>query len=86
MVHVQFSNFGNNDQDDFRIISGILRLSTKYVIDSLRTKAVAHLSIAWPLTLKAWDAREDLARIHETDTDWSTPRYPSPIVSSLFST
>jgi hypothetical protein len=68
-------NFGNNDKDDFRIVSGILRLSTKYIIDSLRSKAIAHLSIAWPLTLKAWDAREDLARSCDTET-----LYPSPIV------
>ncbi|TFK40000.1 hypothetical protein BDQ12DRAFT_591806, partial [Crucibulum laeve] len=72
-------NFRNNDQDDFRVASGILRLSTKYIIDSLRAKALAHLSIAWPLSLKAWDMREDLARSHELDsTSSGTHLYPHP--------
>ncbi|CAL1715631.1 unnamed protein product [Somion occarium] len=73
--------FGNNDRSDFRVVSGILRLSAKYIIDSLRAKALAHLSEAWPSTLKAWDLREDLARVYELET--GTPRgfrYPSPIV------
>lgn len=72
---------GNNDRQDFRIISGILRLSTKYIIDSLRSKALDHLSIAWPATLQGWDAREDASRAYELET--GVPRghmYPSPIV------
>lgn len=75
------SNFGSNDQSDFTITSGILRLSTKYLIDSLRSKALAHLSLAWPLELKAWDAREDAAR-YEVDPEYgvnTSQRYPSPI-------
>ncbi|KAF8963451.1 hypothetical protein BDZ97DRAFT_1661674 [Flammula alnicola] len=69
-------NFGNNDDDDFRAVSGILRLSTKYLIDSLRAKALAHLSIAWPSDLKTWDAREDLSRGYEIEG--RTHRYPHP--------
>ena len=75
------STFGNNDPDDFVIVSGILRLSTKYAMDSLRTKAIAHLSIAWPASLKGWDLREDKA--HAYDLASSTEHaslYPSPIV------
>jgi hypothetical protein len=73
-------HFGNNDQDDFRVVSGILRLSTKYLIDSLRDKAIAHLSKAWPSTLKGWDIREDLARAYEMETGTSGARlYPSPL-------
>ncbi|KAJ4470453.1 hypothetical protein J3R30DRAFT_3537592 [Lentinula aciculospora] len=73
-------HFGNNDQDDFRVVSGVLRLSTKYLIDSLREKAIAHLSIAWPSTLKSWDAREDLARAYEIEIGTSGARlYPSPL-------
>lgn len=71
------STFGNNDQNDFRVVSGILRLATKYIIDSLREKALAHLSIAWPLTLKAWDAREDFARSHGMS---GGQYYPHPVV------
>jgi len=73
-------NFGNNDQEDFRVVSGILRLSTKYIVDSLRSKALAHLCIAWPSTLKGWDAREDVARSYEMATSASAGHfYPSPI-------
>ena len=72
---------GNNDKEDFRTISGILRLSTKYLIDSLRSKALKHLSIAWPTTLQGWDAREDLARAYEFETgNLRGHMYPSPIV------
>ncbi|KAL0953708.1 hypothetical protein HGRIS_004901 [Hohenbuehelia grisea] len=69
--------FGNNDKDDYRIVSGILRLATKYIIDNLRNKAIAHLSIVWPTTLKAWDTREDLARAYEVRTG-GRRLYPSP--------
>ncbi|KAF8074996.1 hypothetical protein FPV67DRAFT_1475672 [Lyophyllum atratum] len=63
--------FGNNDQEDFRMVSGILRLSTKYIIDFLRARALEHLSMAWP---------EDLARSHEADVAASsTHLYPHPI-------
>ncbi|KAJ7890590.1 hypothetical protein B0H14DRAFT_2689966 [Mycena olivaceomarginata] len=73
-------NFGDNDQEDFRVVSGILRLSTKYIVDSLRSKALAHLCIAWPSTLKGWDAREDVARSFEMATSASAGHYyPSPI-------
>ncbi|KAJ7588133.1 hypothetical protein C8J56DRAFT_1164754 [Mycena floridula] len=72
--------FGNNNQDDFRVVSGVLRLATKYIIDSLRDKAIAHLSIAWPSTLKGWEAREDIGRTYEMTTETSSGHfYPSPI-------
>lgn len=76
-------SFGSNDQEDFRMVSGILRLSTKYLCDSLRAKALAHLSIAWPSDLKSWDAREDAAR-YEMDSENVANIghiYPTPIVS-----
>lgn len=72
--------FGLNDNDDFRIVSGILRLSTKYIIDSLRDKTLAHLGVVWPTTLKNWDAREDLARSHELNFLPGDRLYPSPVV------
>ncbi|KAG7093561.1 hypothetical protein E1B28_007231 [Marasmius oreades] len=72
--------FGNNDREDFRMVSGILRLATKYIIEKLREKALAHLSIAWPSTLKGWDAREDVARTFEMETgNPGRHFYPSPI-------
>jgi len=59
------------------MVSGILRLSTKYLIDSLRAKALMHLAKAWPNDLRAWDAREDLARHSEGST---RVKYPHPAV------
>lgn len=76
--------FGNNNRADYVVVSGILRLSHKYIIDKLRTKAIAHLRTAWPTTLKDWDAREEVARDFEVDT--GTPRafrYPSPLVRNI---
>ncbi|KAF8909380.1 hypothetical protein CPB84DRAFT_1765993 [Gymnopilus junonius] len=69
-------SFGSNDEDDFRVVSGILRLSTKYLIDSLRAKSLAHLSQAWPSDLRTWDLREDIARGFESEG--REHRYPHP--------
>jgi len=73
-------DFGDNGKKDFRKVSGILRLSHKYIIDSLKAKALAHLSVVWPTSLKAWDAREDVSRIYEMETNGGR-FYPHPIVS-----
>jgi hypothetical protein len=76
--------FGNNDPHDFAVVSGILRLSTKYAIDSLRSKAITHLNTAWPTTLKGWDLREDKAHAYElTSPTEHAGLYPSPIVRSF---
>jgi hypothetical protein len=84
MSPILYRNFGNNDPADFRMVSGILRLSTKYLVDSLRAKALAHLSTAWPNSLKGWDAREDLARADEMRSGpGMSTIYPSPAVSYL---
>ncbi|KAI0310313.1 hypothetical protein OF83DRAFT_1178679 [Amylostereum chailletii] len=74
-------SFGDNDEEDFRVVSGILRLSTKYMFDSLRSKAIAHLGLAWPSTLKGWDAREERARSYgmENTGPGGGHYYPSPI-------
>lgn len=75
-------SFGDNGPEDFRVVSGLLRLSTKYIVDPLREQALAHLSEAWPSTLEEWDSREDQARIYELETGHPRVlRYPSPIVS-----
>jgi hypothetical protein len=79
-----YRNFGKNDSADFRMVSGILRLATKYLVDSLRTKALVHLSRAWPTSLKGWDAREDLARADEMQSGpGMSSVYPSPAVGCL---
>ncbi|KAH9829965.1 uncharacterized protein C8Q71DRAFT_818035 [Rhodofomes roseus] len=73
-------SFGDNGREDFRAVSGILRLANKYDIEKLRSTAVDHLSTAWPMTLRAWDLREDLARTYEIETGMQRGfRYPSPV-------
>ena len=64
--------------------SSILLLSDKYLIeDKTRQKALEHVRMAWPSTLKAWDLREDLARLYEVETgQLRGNRYPHPIVSA----
>jgi hypothetical protein len=82
VCHLPHSLLGNNDREEFRIISGILRLSTKYLIDSLRSKILDHLQVAWPTNLEAWDTREELARAYEAESGLHRGlMYPSPIVS-----
>jgi hypothetical protein len=50
-------------------------------MDSLRSKAITHLNIAWPTTLKGWDLREDKAHMYELTSLTDHARlYPSPIV------
>lgn len=83
-ICLTYRKFGNNDKADFRVVSGILRLASKYIIESLRTKALEHLSAAWPSTLKGWDAREELTGDRYVST--SEPRfYPNPVVGTLLS-
>lgn len=77
--------FKDNGRADFKVVAGILRLSSKYMVDSLRSKTLAHLTEAWPPTLKGWDLREDRARAYEQDTGNGRGQlYPSPIVSLLY--
>jgi len=42
----------------------------------LRSKALEHLSAAWPSTLKGWDTRERVADEHQLD---SSQYYPFPV-------
>jgi hypothetical protein len=46
---------------DFLLIAAILRLSTKYNVDVLRRRALAHISSLYPTTLQEWDLRKDTA-------------------------
>ncbi|KAJ7042106.1 hypothetical protein C8F04DRAFT_1031061 [Mycena alexandri] len=43
-------------QTTFEKVAAILRLSTKYEVDYLRKRALAHLSSGYPTTLAAWRA------------------------------
>jgi len=47
--------------DDFIYVSGILRLSTKYLINHLRTQAIQHLARTWANTLRGHDEMIELA-------------------------
>ncbi|EJD07217.1 uncharacterized protein FOMMEDRAFT_24647 [Fomitiporia mediterranea MF3/22] len=70
--------FDNNSSEDFRVVSGILRLASKYEIDGLRSRALEHLSVAWPATLKGWDAREEF--LGNAGGSVEEPRfYPNPV-------
>ncbi|KAL0959012.1 hypothetical protein HGRIS_014324 [Hohenbuehelia grisea] len=44
--------------DDFPIIAGVLRLSSKYLVESLRQQCILRLEHEWPSTLAGWDRRE----------------------------
>ncbi|KAF9527872.1 hypothetical protein CPB83DRAFT_855338 [Crepidotus variabilis] len=64
---------------DFPAIAGVLRLSTKYLVEPLRQRCLARLEADWPKTLAEWDAREQRC----TDANGRyTPRdhYPHPIL------
>ncbi|KAJ7174913.1 hypothetical protein C8R46DRAFT_945816 [Mycena filopes] len=58
----------------FGIITGVLRLSTKYEVDYLRRRAVVHLCSMFPTTLVDWDLRQTLR--HRSDTPlWKVPSW-----------
>ncbi|KAF9267304.1 hypothetical protein L218DRAFT_995570 [Marasmius fiardii PR-910] len=54
-------SFANRSINDFFYLSGILRLSTKYLIAHLRTQAIRHLTQTWAYTLQGHDNMVDLA-------------------------
>jgi hypothetical protein len=49
------------------------------MFEALRSRALEHLSLAWPATLQGWDVRDEVARAFEYET--GKTMYPSPIVS-----
>lgn len=50
------------------------------MIDSLRSRLIEHLSMAWPSRLREWDARETACRLYESENCLPGGRlYPSPI-------
>ena len=74
-----FSYFDSPAADDFQIVAGVLRLSTKYMIEHLRQRVLLRLTADWPSTLEKWDAREKIA----TDKEGRySPRdvYPHPLL------
>lgn len=50
--------FKSPKSNDFAFVSAVLRLSTKYVVETLRTRCLARLELDWPTTLGGWDLRE----------------------------
>ena len=63
------------DGTTFSVVSGLLRLSTKYHVDRLREEVLHGLSTSWPTVLSQWDAREARA----TDaTGVYAPRHALP--------
>ncbi|KAI0657695.1 hypothetical protein C8Q70DRAFT_1000191 [Cubamyces menziesii] len=74
-------SFANNDRNDFVAVSGMLRLANKYLVEeSIRSKVLEHIRVVWPSTLHEWDAREDIARMYETETgSMRGHRFPNPI-------
>ncbi|KAJ7065849.1 hypothetical protein C8F01DRAFT_1249423 [Mycena amicta] len=46
---------------DFPVIAGVLRLSSKYLVEHLRQRCMARLEAEWPSTLAVWDSREQAA-------------------------
>jgi hypothetical protein len=63
------------DAATFPVVSGLLRLFTKYRVDRLREEILCGLSAAWPTTLSNWEARESRA----TDaTGVYAPRHALP--------
>ncbi|KIK52868.1 hypothetical protein GYMLUDRAFT_179637 [Collybiopsis luxurians FD-317 M1] len=45
----------------FARLASVLRLSTKYLVPHLRQQCLERLTLDWPCTLEAWDARENEA-------------------------
>ncbi|TDL29017.1 hypothetical protein BD410DRAFT_735751 [Rickenella mellea] len=50
--------FKRTQKEDFHAFTAILRLSTKYFIESLRQLCMSRLQTDWPSTLSGWDMRE----------------------------
>ncbi|KAF9443833.1 hypothetical protein P691DRAFT_382286 [Macrolepiota fuliginosa MF-IS2] len=67
------------DPADFEIVSGILRLATKYQATKTREDALRGLTPSWPKTLTQWEIREAAAT---NSNGLYKPRlsYPHPIM------
>lgn len=52
------------DPDTPLLVTGILRIATKYQVEPLRTRIVEHVKADWPQTLVEWDRLEtDIAQL-----------------------
>lgn len=56
-----YSYFPDPRAEDFPAIAGVLRLSTKYLVQHLRELCLRRLQLEWPSTLAGWDYREQAA-------------------------
>ncbi|KAF7293785.1 Glutamine amidotransferase type-1 domain-containing protein [Mycena chlorophos] len=59
--HVGCRYYDPPETTSFTLIAAILRLSTKYNVDFLRRRALAHISSLYPTTLQDWEQRKDTA-------------------------
>ncbi|CAK5279945.1 unnamed protein product [Mycena citricolor] len=50
--------FKSPGANDFPAVAATLRLSTKYIVESLRQRCISRLDLDWPSTLAGWDQRE----------------------------
>ncbi|KAJ7061885.1 hypothetical protein C8F01DRAFT_987358 [Mycena amicta] len=53
--------FKTPQSTDFPVVAGVLRLSSKYLVEHLRQRCMARLEVEWPATLAGWDSREQAA-------------------------
>ncbi|KAF9444518.1 hypothetical protein P691DRAFT_796436 [Macrolepiota fuliginosa MF-IS2] len=65
--------------NDFPAIAAVLRLSTKYMVETLRIRCLHRLHLDWPPSLQGWDQREASAT---DDSGRYSPRdtCPHPIL------
>ncbi|KAH9480322.1 hypothetical protein JR316_0006920 [Psilocybe cubensis] len=54
-------NFTNQDADGFFYLAGILRLTTKYMIEQPRQSAIKYLTQTWSSTLEGHDSMVEIA-------------------------
>ncbi|KAK0201849.1 hypothetical protein DFS33DRAFT_1027313 [Desarmillaria ectypa] len=70
--------FDTRNINDFFYLAGLLRLSTKYFINHIRTACILHLSQTWAYTLKGHDEMVEIA-INTSSIDKMTYPYVHPL-------
>lgn len=70
--------FDTRNINDFFYLAGLLRLATKYFINSLRTACILHLSQTWTYTLKGHDEMVEIA-VNTKAIDKMTYPYIHPL-------
>lgn len=60
-THVVIRLYFHIDGNDFRVVAALIRLSTKYGVESLRKETLRVLALSWPPSLPLWELREKKA-------------------------